>query len=193
MTMQNQDNQKNYRRLLRAMSRPGCSVHLETSTESSPQAEALAIGRCLLDHEVSLCVIGRGDTEPLQAGLMAATQVRAETVDRADFIFVLGHESHGGVSRAKRGSPESPEEGATLVYFLDFADPVAGESLSIRLSGPGIAEREGILPEIEGISRNEYEELIKINADYPLGVDLFVVRAGAELIGIPRSTRIEMR
>ncbi len=44
-----------------------------------------------------------------------------------------------------------------------------------------------------GVPLAEFEQLMSVNADYPLGVDVFFVRPGGELMGLPRSTRIQVR
>jgi alpha-D-ribose 1-methylphosphonate 5-triphosphate synthase subunit PhnH len=185
-------NQKNYRGLIRAMSHPGLAVQLEAPKTAPVSAVALAIGRCLLDQEVSFCVIGSGETESIQASLIDATHVRLESVDQADFVFILGGASYGEVRRVKRGNPESPEDGATLVYATDPSQTIASIDPVIKLTGPGIAEQDGMEPQLSGITPEEYYVLQDVNADYPLGVDVFLVHAGGQLMAIPRSTRITM-
>jgi alpha-D-ribose 1-methylphosphonate 5-triphosphate synthase subunit PhnH len=44
-----------------------------------------------------------------------------------------------------------------------------------------------------GIAIEEFQELMAVNADYPLGVDAFFVRPSGEVMGLPRSTRIQVR
>jgi alpha-D-ribose 1-methylphosphonate 5-triphosphate synthase subunit PhnH len=185
--------QKNFRRLLTALSRPGRVVRLDALDGPSPLAAALAVGECLLDCEVSLCVMGGGDGDGLQSALVTATQVQTAVLSEADFIFIRGGQSRGEVRRAKRGGLETPEEGASLVYCLDCAGPSTPERLRIRLSGPGIAGPAGIAPEMDGISTEELRVLMEVNADYPLGVDAFLVRHDGQVMGLPRSTRICMR
>ena len=51
----------------------------------------------------------------------------------------------------------------------------------------------GIAPEMGGIAIEEFQELMAVNADYPLGVDAFFVRPSGEVMGLPRSTRIQVR
>ncbi len=186
-------NQKNYRHLLRAMSRPGRSVQLELAVEPHPFAEALTIGECLLDCEVSFSVIGCDDTTHLENALRSATQVRPESVEQADFLFILGSSSQRKVLQAKRGHTEAPELGATLIYLPDLGGTGTDHDIKVRLSGPGIAAGEGIAPEFDGIAPEEYGFLMEANADYPLGLDIFLVRSGGKVIAIPRSTRIRMR
>ncbi len=140
-------NQRNYRCLLHAMSHPGHRVRLEFSGSKSIRTAALTIGQCLLDHEVSICILGYGDTHLLLSTLIAATQVREAPLDQADFVFILGGKSNGEARRAKRGEPDAPEAGATLIYFPDPQITISHRDHPIRLTGPGIAVREGILPE----------------------------------------------
>ena len=185
--------QKNYRSLLQAFSRPGRIVRLERPTGMSPFATALIVAECLLDSEVSFCAIGNGGTQALHTAIGAATGVRPEPLSGADFIFVCGNTSHGGLRVAKRGFPECPEQGATFVYYLDSRPAGAGDRFRVRLTGPGIPEAAGIAPEMDGVPIDEYQELGFVNADYPLGVDAFFVRPSGELIGVPRSTRIQIR
>jgi alpha-D-ribose 1-methylphosphonate 5-triphosphate synthase subunit PhnH len=186
-------NQKSYRSLLKAMSRPGRVFRLEALGAVSPFAAAMAVGECLLDSEVSLCVIGNGSVQALQTVLVAATQVRTESLETADFIFVCGVQSQGGVRLAKRGRLESPEEGATFVYCMDYQPACASDRFRIRLTGPGIAGQGGIAPEMRGVPVEEFQELTAVNADYPLGVDVFFARTNGELMALPRSTRIHVR
>jgi alpha-D-ribose 1-methylphosphonate 5-triphosphate synthase subunit PhnH len=186
-------NQKNYRSLLQAMSRPGRVFRLEALSAVSPFAAAIAVAESLLDPEVSLCVIGDGGAQALQAALVGATQVRTESLESADFVFICGVQSQGGVPLVKRGRLEFPEEGATLVYCMDSGPAGASGRFRIRLTGPGIAGQGGIAPEMRGVPAEEFQELMAANADYPLGVDAFFVRPNGELMALPRSTRIHVR
>jgi len=61
------------------------------------------------------------------------------------------------------------------------------------LTGPGIPGPSGIAPEMPGIPVQEFQDLMIVNADYPLGVDAFFVRPNGEVMGLPRSTRIRVR
>ncbi len=186
-------NQKNFRVLLGALGRPGLAVRLETNEAPWPLAAALAVGTCLLDHEVSLCVVGSNRGPTLFSALTAATGVRADTLEQADFVFVADGRDRRSARRAKHGSPEAPQDGATLVYCLDGAPANSADRLRIRLSGPGIAATDGIAPELPGIALETFQQLLEVNADYPLGVDALFVRPDGQLMGLPRSTRIRVR
>jgi alpha-D-ribose 1-methylphosphonate 5-triphosphate synthase subunit PhnH len=185
--------QKNYRSLLKAMSRPGRIFHLAARAAVSPFAAAMAIGECLLDPEVSLCVMGNGEAQALQTAMVDSTQVRTEPLETADFIFVCGARSQGGMLRAKRGRLEFPEEGATFVYCMDSQPAGVSDRFRIRLTGPGIPGPGGIAPEMGGVPVEEFQELMAVNAEYPLGVDAFFAKPNGELMALPRSTRIQVR
>ena len=189
------NHQKNFRVLLEAVGRPGRAVRLQALEQNTGFAAALAVGQCLLDNEVSLCVAGGGNAGALQIALIEATRARPEEPEKADFIFVTGDESQAQVMRAKRGSLSFPEQGATLVYCLglDGGAAIACEHLRIRLSGPGIQAPEGISPGLSPIALSTFQTLKMVNADYPLGVDAFFVAPDGELMALPRSTQIRLR
>ena len=193
--MDNSDrrNQKNYRSLLQAMSRPGRVFRLDALGAVSSFAAAMAIGECLLDPEVSLCVIGNGGAQPSRRSWSVPPRSGRNPWKTADFIFVCGVRSQGGVRLAKRGRLEFPEEGATLVYCMDSLPAGASDRFRVRLTGPGITGKGGIAPEMRGVPVEEFQELMAVNADYPLGVDAFFVRPNGEVMALPRSTRIQVR
>jgi alpha-D-ribose 1-methylphosphonate 5-triphosphate synthase subunit PhnH len=185
--------QKSYRRLLQALSRPGRIVRLEGLAGAPSFAAAVAFAECLLDSAVGFCVIDGGRAQALQTALAGATGARPERLETADFVFFSEGGSRGGARLAKRGTSESPEDGATLVYCLEAQPAVVSDRLRVRLTGPGIPGRDGIVPEMNGIPVEEFQELMAVNADYPLGVDAFFVRPSGEVMGLPRSTRILVR
>lgn len=189
----NRRHQKNYRCLLQALSRPGRIVRLGSLGIVSPLAATMAVAECLLDAEVSFCVIGNGNALALQTAIAGATGAHKELLEAADFVFVTGISSQGGIRVAKRGCPESPGEGATFVYCVDSQSTNVSERFRVRLTGPGIAEPDGIAPEMGGIPLSEFHDLIVANVDYPLGVDVFFIRPSGAVMGLPRSTRIRVR
>jgi alpha-D-ribose 1-methylphosphonate 5-triphosphate synthase subunit PhnH len=185
--------QKNYRRLLQALSRPGRVVRLEPVDGPGPFAAARAVAECLLDSDVGFCVAGNGGAAALQAAIAGATGARVSPLEEADFIFFVEGGGRGGVCRARRGALESPEDGATLVYCVDPPPAGGAERFRVRLTGPGIPGAGGIAPEMAGITVEAFQALVIVNADFPLGVDAFFVRPDGELMGLPRSTRIQVR
>jgi len=186
-------NQKNYRSLLQSLSRPGRVVRLSAMEGEPPLAAAMAIAECLLDADVGFCVTGGNLAQGLQTAVAKATGARTECLEAADFVFFSDGDSRGGVRRAKRGRAEFPEEGATLVYCLESPPADVSDRFRVRLTGPGIPGSSGIAPEMPGIAVQEYQDLMIVNADYPLGVDAFFVRPNGEVMGLPRSTRIQAR
>lgn len=183
-------NRKNYRILLLAMSSPGRMFRLDKEEQEGVLFPHLAIARCLLDQEVSFCVFG-GET--MDSAIISATGARSATLQDADFIFTFGATGGVPILQAKRGSPEAPEQGATLVCCVseERVDPLDG--LRVRLAGPGIPANEGIVPEMSGIALEDLRALQTANADYPIGVDaIFVCQDGGTMC-IPRSCRIQLR
>jgi len=186
-------NQATYRALLQAVSGPGSSVRLSGLETLSPLASIRAVVECLLDHEVGVCILGARPAPAALAAAVAATGARPMPIDRADFLVIVGPDSRGGLTAARRGSHESPEDGATVIYSLDGAGAPSADRFRVRLEGPGIAEAGGRVPDMRGIPAPELQALSEVNADYPLGVDAFFVRPSGEVMAIPRSTRIQVR
>lgn len=183
-------NQRNFRALLQAMSRPGTLGRLQIVDLPAP---IWAVAHCLLDHEVSCCTLAAAHGAPQPTELAAATGARQVPLADADFVFVRVGDASAAIQSAKRGRLESPEEAATLVLEVNPRPATASERLRVRLSGPGIAEADGIAPEMAGIGLAELRALARVNADYPLGVDAIFIGPAGELMCLPRSTRIRLR
>jgi alpha-D-ribose 1-methylphosphonate 5-triphosphate synthase subunit PhnH len=61
----------------------------------------------------------------------------------------------------------------------------------VELTGPGVdgTARLGIA----GVPVEVVEALAAVNQRFPLGVDTFLVAAGGQAAGLPRSTRVRVR
>jgi alpha-D-ribose 1-methylphosphonate 5-triphosphate synthase subunit PhnH len=141
----------------------------------------------LLDHEVSFAVAGEGARDA-QELLLHLTGSRTAPLSGADFVLVLGGDSWGGLFELKRGTLEDPEDGATAVYAVEEISELA--PLVLRLSGPGIPGERTV--RIKGLADAEVEAIRRTRAHYPLGVDVYLVSQAGSVLGLPRSTQVEV-
>jgi alpha-D-ribose 1-methylphosphonate 5-triphosphate synthase subunit PhnH len=184
--------QASFRLLLEATARPGTVVPLGEQPLTVPPASlrpacALLLG--LLDLEVSVSVLGSEGAD-IADYLCFNTGVQVTSVERADFVFVVGPDSAGEISRVKRGSLPAPHEGATVIYAPEALGIAAGTpGATLCLAGPGIPGQRRL--GVRGIARAEWSRLEDV-MDFPLGVDIWLAAQDGHLAVIPRSVRWKM-
>jgi alpha-D-ribose 1-methylphosphonate 5-triphosphate synthase subunit PhnH len=185
--------QRIFRALLQAMSHPGKAYRLASTVLAGDEECLIPIVCCLLDPEVRYSVIGTIPFGSACSGGFDFTGSQLSSVSEADFLFIFGPDSGGAIQSARRGSPERPDLGATLIYYEHTLSTCNTDRFRILLKGPGIAEPQGRTPDRWSIGLDETRRLMAVNADYPLGIDSFFVWPDGALIGLPRSTDIQIR
>lgn len=169
-------NRSNFRAALEALARPGERYPIRPLF-SSP---LLAMASVLLYGETSYFYEGKADFELVRAISGAAKRGAAE----ADYLFADAPEQTL-IERARAGSGESPEQGTTLIFMVDAAQG----STPVRLSGPGInGVKEISLP----LSSACIAARRSKNAYFPLGIDILLLDQENKVLGIPRTTAIEI-
>jgi alpha-D-ribose 1-methylphosphonate 5-triphosphate synthase subunit PhnH len=176
-----------------AVSHPG-QIYTITEPDATVAEHILLqkIAVCLIDHEVTFALSDQWK-EGMSREIAQWTGSRQVDWDQADFIFVAGTTSQGRVGQVKRGTLAFPDRGATIIYCLDalLTDNTTGKASDrVRLSGPGIKTPRP--PQLGGLDLAEYRLLRKVNDDYPLGVDIIVIKGDRYLMSLPRSTCIEV-
>lgn len=177
------DSQRAYRSLLRATANPGELVGLPAAGGESPEL----VLKTLLDHEVAFCVVGGGAWET-EERLSLATGARVVSPGEANFVLVLGGSSQGQVLSLKRGTLEEPAEGATVVYAVGRL--AERGPLTVSLSGPGVPGERSV--GVDGLTGEEIEAIRETRFGFPMGVDVYLVDGEDAVVGLPRSTRVEV-
>lgn len=171
-------NRHNFRQSLGALARPGSSQTILPLFDSG----LLAMASVFLYAEVSHHYKGELDFELVRA-LCGSKHVAKE---EGDYLF-FDQPDKEYLLDAKVGSPESPELNATLVFSCQGAAETAGTK--VMLTGPGInGSRETELP----LSRSFLAALNEKNEDFPMGLDLFLITDNTTILGLPRTTHIEV-
>lgn len=178
------DSQRVFRALLRATSRPGEIVALPETGDGAIETVLLT----LLDVEVTFCVPGPDRVLELEERLLGATGARIAPVEEANFALIPGGDSDGAMLGLRRGTLEAPEKGATAIYGVERLAEDGPKILT--LSGSGVSGSRTL--SVEGLSAEELEAIRESRAYYPLGVDVYLVDEAGSLVGLPRSTRIEV-
>jgi len=172
-----QANRNNFRSSLEALARPG---ELQPVTPLFGSG-LLAMASVLLYAEVSYFYQGTLDFELIQAICGA----RNTSQKKADYLF-FDSPDHAHLVQVKTGTAESPEQGATLLFT--YPDGSAN-SIRVKLSGPGIdGTKELDLP----LTISFIEQLREKNESFPMGIDIFLINKNNTLLGLPRTTRIEV-
>lgn len=167
-----------FRACLEAMARPGQVQAIRGATPPAPLSPAAgAVLLTLVDQAVTLHLAPSHDTPAIRAWV--AFHCGAPLVDAGQADFALGTwAALGPIERFAIGTPDYPDRSATLI--VEMAEFGAANA---RLSGPGIASvQEADLPAIPALQQN--------HAQFPLGLD-FLLCSGAQVCGLPRSTKVE--
>lgn len=157
--------------LMWALSRPGLRRTL-------PEQGAAQLIEALIDRE---CAVWAAD-EAL-AALAARAGAAMVEIAQADHVFAGQMTGVELLSRLRCGSDLYPDDGATLVLDARFGD---GPQLSF--TGPGV---DGALTvALSGLPDGFWAARDRA-LRYPMGFDMFLLD-GAEVIGVPRSTHVEV-
>lgn len=171
-------NRINFRSCLNALARPGTEQRLIPLFQSP----LLAAASCLLFPEVSSFFQCDEDFKLVQT----LTGSPSAPVDEADYLFCDQADQKILVSM-KIGHQQNPEDSATLFLSLQNGNTPRTEAV---LTGPGI---NGSLEVTLPVDLNFLALLREINGNYPLGVDLFFMNEKGRLIGLPRTTIVEVQ
>ncbi|WP_316859546.1 phosphonate C-P lyase system protein PhnH [uncultured Cohaesibacter sp.] len=162
--------------LLWALSRPG-------QVRDLPEVGEAQIIEALLDRECCAHLApGLANDEIVSAKFIATRAERVE-IDRADHVFVGHLDDCASLSCLKTGSDLYPDDGATLVVRADI-----GFGQRVRLSGPGV---DGSLEIGTGRLPLDFWSQRARLVRYPMGFEIFLLD-GNRVIGIPRSTKVEI-
>jgi alpha-D-ribose 1-methylphosphonate 5-triphosphate synthase subunit PhnH len=185
------DTQKAYRKLLNCMSRPGVIGSIKEQSEKidfdiSFYKGTLVSMYVLLDGEVTFNIVSK-NKEEITNFVNQITYAKATTLEEADFIFILNDAEENSLceayKRAKIGTLIDPHKSATLIVE---AEKLSNEN-NYFLKGPGIED----LCNVNIITNGLFvEERKNKNIEYPLGVDTIFIDREAQIMCLPRTTKI---
>ncbi|KAB6715617.1 MULTISPECIES: phosphonate C-P lyase system protein PhnH [Roseobacteraceae] len=157
--------------LIWSMSRPGRLRDL-------PERGEAQIIEALIDRE---CHVFCAD--PLLMPKVLETGARIAALAGADHVFLGMLTDLDGLKSLSTGSDLYPDGGASVVIRARL-----GEGSRLRLTGPGIETEECV--HIGGVP-DGFWSLRRDLIQYPMGFDVFFID-GARVLGLPRSTKVEM-
>ena len=194
------DTQVVFRSLLGALSRPGTIATIETplpAATSEPRAssgrssDAPRAGLAVFAALLTLCDyatpvwLAQPDAALASALRFHADAPLAATPREAAFAYVHDAAALPALDAFACGTPESPEQSATVFVRVDSLTD--GPSLTLR--GPGIESTHTAAP--TGLLARFWEERAALAPLFPCGIDFYFV-CGAQIMGLPRTTRVEV-
>ncbi|QPF90799.1 phosphonate C-P lyase system protein PhnH [Bradyrhizobium commune] len=181
------DSQSAFRRLLRALSRPGTPVSLPGPAQPpAPMGGPLAaIALTLADTDCPIWLDGALSTEPVRRYLHFHTNAPQVADTKAAAIALIGDAGRlAPIGGFHPGEAAYPDRSTTLVLQV----PALTGGPTVRLCGPGIETTASFAP--RGLPDWFWAAWRENAARYPLGVDIFLTD-DRDVVGLPRSTKVE--
>jgi alpha-D-ribose 1-methylphosphonate 5-triphosphate synthase subunit PhnH len=183
------DSQAVFRALLDALARPGSIVSVDAAlAEAAPhgRVQRAAFASLLALADYSTPVHLPDDDRALGDAVRFHTGAPL-TADPAQAVFAYLSDARTmpALDTFALGEPESPESAATLFIQVDSLDE--GPPLTWR--GPGIRESRTVA--IGGLPPRFWQERAALAPLFPCGIDCYFV-AGGSLVGLPRTTHVEV-
>jgi alpha-D-ribose 1-methylphosphonate 5-triphosphate synthase subunit PhnH len=169
-------NRDTFRACIEALARPGRPQRIQPLFDS----HLLAMASSLLYSKILYCYQGRRTDFHLVEAMTGATSAPPE----ASHYLFADSPSIGLWRQAGTGSMEKPETSATCIFDCSGTDETG-----VILRGPGIKDAlRTHLPVAECFALAILED----RPPFPQGVDLFLLDGPGRLIGLPRTTAIEV-
>ena len=176
-----------FRVLLDAMAQPGKIVDVP-KVNALPEGIAPAsasVMLSLLDASTRLWLAPELDTMSATTYFRFHTGCENTSVPGdANFALIQGFNS-GLLSQFAIGTPEYPDRSTTVLVQVDALSEDSGP----RLTGPGIESERRL--KVEGVAQDFWENVCRNNSNFPLGIDLVLVR-GNQVACLPRSIKVEV-
>jgi alpha-D-ribose 1-methylphosphonate 5-triphosphate synthase subunit PhnH len=186
-----QDTQAVFRTLLDTLARPGTVGTIDTPLPAAAGNDPARAGLAAFASLLTMCDYATPVwlAQP-DAGLEAALRFHADApiaATPADAVFAYVHDAAAlpPLDTLPIGTPESPEHSVTVFVRVDAL--TGGTPLT--LSGPGIDGNITIAP--AGLPERFWSERASFAPLFPCGPDFYLV-CGASLIGLPRTTHVEV-
>jgi alpha-D-ribose 1-methylphosphonate 5-triphosphate synthase subunit PhnH len=182
------DAQTCFRVLLDALARPGTvgSIDVAFDEDVLRRWPAAAFGAMLALADFSTPVWLQHHDEALVQAIRFHTDAPlAQTPAAAAFAYVADAAALPAPDTFALGTPEAPQGAATVLIRVDALE--GGRPLT--LSGPGIQSSVRIEP--RGIADTFWQARASLASAAPCGIDCYLV-CGRSVIGIPRTTRVEL-
>jgi alpha-D-ribose 1-methylphosphonate 5-triphosphate synthase subunit PhnH len=164
--------------LMRSLAEPGRRTHLPASMEP-----ALAMGLLALADVDTTFAIDDDDDHPWVRSIATVTGARPVSIEVADLVVL--DRAVDLVGKVRVGTSLRPEDGAKVFIGVSESD----DRSQVELSGPGVP---GVRLLELAVPPAIASRLGAASGVFPAGFDAWLVAAGS-VIGIPRTTRIEMR
>ena len=209
-----------FRKLLHSLARPGKIHQLTTPAflgspplfQGDNSIEPLSLNlyalgalATLLDGETSFALAAHGkwltSHHPLLTWLAVHTGSHEASPEVADFSMFCDGTSDGLLLQLSQGSLLEPETSTTAFYCVERLvepgkvigdiDPFnSGEIVLLELTGPGISGERALT--VYGLSHTEVELIQTTRANYPRGIDLYLIDTQGRCVGLPRTTKIRL-
>ncbi|WP_426114428.1 phosphonate C-P lyase system protein PhnH [Pseudomonas sp. DSP3-2-2] len=182
------DAQRSFRAALKALAGPGV-IHPLQAAQQPPALQGLAAAShalclALLDIDTPLWLAPAFDTPVIRANLTFHCGCPIVSERQHARFALLDHSQLHDLQGFDLGNDRYPDQSCTLLIQLPSLS--GGPLLSWR--GPGIqTENRVALP----VSDSFWQQRETHN-DFPRGLDVFFL-AGSDLLGLPRSTRVQER
>lgn len=186
-----QQSQRAFRAMLDALAHPGTVVRLPAGVLDPALPSPLLLPLALADPSVRVDVVGVEADRWLEV-VLAATGARRCPLEAADLVAGLGPVRAQTVRSLRRGRPAAPEESARLALECRRLRPgrTTGSEVTVELRGPGVPGTVHL--GIDGLTPGVVDALVEVNQDFPVGVDTWLVSEDRQLVGLPRSARLDI-
>lgn len=182
-----------------AFARPGTVHRLPAAAAVANIPAVVTPLLALADIMTPIAAVASGDSEIDAAVAVVARLVNTRIVGPADARFGLAFGEPDDLSTLNRGSHWSPEAGAMLFQRVESLRPLpvatsspVTEQGAWKLTGPGIKPGEPALLQVGGLGIRFVAERAERVSDYPAGIDVLLVTDDGDLVGLSRTTQIEV-
>lgn len=186
------ESQKVFKTLIGALSNPGKIFHIDSQVWNRVDQGVISL-LALLGHETPFCVVDP-DSETQTTLVQRITTAKPVPLSEARYIAINRPVSEEEFSCIPAGTNLRPDLAAQVTvrcrgqFFMNQDGTRNG--VTVQITGPGVLA-------IQSISF-EYIDLVVLNAlvnrpaEFPSGVDVWFVSESGQVVGIPRTSIIEI-